>query len=166
MFLYCSLSTHPTLSLFYCVHKSVLYVCVSIAAPQIGSSMPSFLIPYACANIQYLSLSFWLTSLCIIDSDLIRSDSDVLCMLKHPWTPGISFIKMYSLWTGCWILFTRIFKGFLHQEYGLLFSCSVLNFPGCSDSKVSAYNVGDPDSTPGLGRYSGEGSGNPLRTLA
>ena len=38
-------------------------------------------------------------------------------------------------------------------------------FPGGSDGKVSAYNVGDPCSQPeipGLGR-SGEGNGNPLQ---
>ena len=37
-----------------------------------------FLIPYICIRIQCLSFSFWLTSLCIIDSrfiHLIRSDS-------------------------------------------------------------------------------------------
>ena len=33
-------------------------------------------------------------------------------------------------------------------------------FPGCSDSKESACNVGDPSSIPGSGRTSGEG--NPL----
>ena len=31
-----------------------------------------------------------------------------------------------------------------------------------SDSKESACNVGDPGSTPGLGRSPGEGNGNPL----
>ena len=36
-------------------------------------------------------------------------------------------------------------------------------FPGGSDGKVSAYNVGDPGSIPGLGRSSGEGNGNPLQ---
>ena len=36
------------------------------------------------------------------------------------------------------------------------------NFPGGSDSKASAYNVGDPGSIPGLGRSPGEGNGNPL----
>ena len=36
------------------------------------------------------------------------------------------------------------------------------NFLGGSDSKASAYNVGDPGSIPGLGR-SGEGNGNPLQ---
>ena len=35
----------------------------------------------------------------------------------------------------------------------------VERFPGGSDSKVSAYNVGDPDSIPGLGRSPGEGNG-------
>ena len=38
----------------------------------------------------------------------------------------------------------------------------ILDFPGGSDSKASAYNAGDPGSTPGLGR-SGEGNGNPLQ---
>ena len=35
------------------------------------------------------------------------------------------------------------------------------DFPGSSDSKVSAYNAGDPGLTPGLGRSPGEGNGNP-----
>ena len=38
-----------------------------------------------------------------------------------------------------------------------------LNFPGGSDSKASAYNVGDPGSIPGSGRSPGEGNGNPLQ---
>ena len=36
-------------------------------------------------------------------------------------------------------------------------------FPGGSDSKESAYNVGDLGSIPGLGRSPGEGNGNPLQ---
>ena len=38
-----------------------------------------------------------------------------------------------------------------------------LDFPGGSDSKVPAYNAGDPGSIPGLGRSPGEGNGNPLQ---
>ena len=38
-----------------------------------------------------------------------------------------------------------------------------LDSPGGSDSKVSAYNVGDRGSIPGLGRSPGEGNGNPLQ---
>ena len=36
-------------------------------------------------------------------------------------------------------------------------------FPGGSDSKASAYTVGDPGSTPGIGISPGEGNGNPLQ---
>ena len=36
-------------------------------------------------------------------------------------------------------------------------------FPGSSDGKASACNVGDPGSIPGLGRSPGEENGNPLQ---
>ena len=39
----------------------------------------------------------------------------------------------------------------------------ITDFPGGSDGKVSAYNVGDQDSIPGSGRFPGEGNGNPLQ---
>ena len=38
-----------------------------------------------------------------------------------------------------------------------------MDFPGGSDGKVSAYNVGDLGLIPGLGRSSGEGNGNSLQ---
>ena len=38
-----------------------------------------------------------------------------------------------------------------------------VGFPGGSDSKESACNVGDLGSVPGSGRFPGEGNGNPLR---
>ena len=58
MFQCCSLkSPHP---LLHRVQKSVLYV--SIAALHVGSSVPSFKMPYICVNVWYLSLSFWLPS--------------------------------------------------------------------------------------------------------
>ena len=36
-------------------------------------------------------------------------------------------------------------------------------FPGGSEGKVSACNVGDPGLIPGLGRCPGEGNGNPFQ---
>ena len=36
-------------------------------------------------------------------------------------------------------------------------------FPGGSDGKASAYNVGDLGSISGMGRSPGEGNGNPLQ---
>ena len=38
-----------------------------------------------------------------------------------------------------------------------------VDFPGGSVSKESACNAKDPDLIPGLGRFSGEGNGNPLQ---
>ena len=37
------------------------------------------------------------------------------------------------------------------------------DFPGGSDGKTSAYNLGDPGSITGSERSSGEGNGNPLQ---
>ena len=37
------------------------------------------------------------------------------------------------------------------------------NFPGGSEVKASASNVGDLDLIPGSGRSPGEGNGNPLQ---
>ena len=41
--------------------------------------------------------------------------------------------------------------------------CEKSGFPRGLDGKASAYNTGDPGSIPGLGRFSGEGNGNPLQ---
>ena len=48
----------------------------------------------------------------------------------------------------------------LHQ---LSYQGSPKDFPGGSDSKVSAYNAGDLGSIPGLGRSPEEGNGTPLQ---
>ena len=42
-------------------------------------------------------------------------------------------------------------------------SMYIMGFPGSSDSKESAYNVGDLGSIPGSGRSPGEGNGNLLQ---
>ena len=48
----------------------------------------------------------------------------------------------------------------------IIFGCLLVikyEFPGGSDGKASAYNVGDLGSIPGLGRSPGEGNGNLLQ---
>ena len=45
----------------------------------------------------------------------------------------------------------------------LVLSVELINFPGGSDGKTSAYNAGDPGSIPGSGGSPGEGNGNPLQ---
>ena len=52
-------------------------------------------------------------------------------------------------------------SGMLVIGLGVIWHC--YGFPGGSDSKVSAYNVGDSGSIPGLGRSPGAGHGNPLQ---
>ena len=42
-------------------------------------------------------------------------------------------------------------------------STPLLDFPGGSDGKASVYNAGDLGLIPGLGRFPGEGNGNPLQ---
>ena len=44
-----------------------------------------------------------------------------------------------------------------------LWNHGISSFPGGSEGKASAYNVGDPSSTSGSGRSPGEGNGNPLQ---
>ena len=40
-----------------------------------------------------------------------------------------------------------------------------MGFPGGTSSKESTCNAGNPGSTPGSGKYPGEGNGNPLQYL-
>ena len=47
--------------------------------------------------------------------------------------------------------------------FRFLFSFLYQDFPGGSDGKASAYNVGDSGSIPGSARSSREGNGNPLQ---
>ena len=83
-------SIHLPFSLLssHSVHRSVLFVCFSIAALKINSSVPSLQIPYICASIQHLYSPFWLTSLCIIGSSfihLIRTDSNLFVFMAEYW---------------------------------------------------------------------------------
>ena len=59
---------------------------------------------------------------------------------------GVRSTKIQKYWPQIWLL-----------------KKSHNRFPGGSDGKASAYNVGDPGSIPGLGRSPGEGNGNPLQ---
>ena len=106
-------ANHSTFSFPYCIQKSVLYICISFAALQIGwsyhlsrfrqfssvhfshSLMSSSLWSHesqharplcpspTCINIWYMSFSFWLTSLCIIGSRFSRTDSNVFLFIAE-----------------------------------------------------------------------------------
>lgn len=54
---------------------------------------------------------------------------------------------------------------FIHGLWVLSTVYPLVNgFPCVSDGKESTYDVGDPGSTPGMGRSAGEGSDCPLQS--
>ena len=57
---------------------------------------------------------------------------------------------------------SSVFRWGLESEFSLAL-CYREVFPGGSDGKVSAYNVGDLGSIPESGRSPGEDNGNPLQ---
>ena len=68
-----------------------------------------------------------------------------VCLYTKPWhSENTSAIYILLLW--------------IPSSYGI-----IRGFPGSSEVKVSACNVGDPGSIPGSGRSPGEGNGNPLQ---
>ena len=63
-------------------------------------------------------------------------------------------------------LLSLLFNHFVGEPVFTMWSHGCINsFPGGSDGKESTCNEGDPGSgsIPGLGRYPGEGNGNPLQ---
>ena len=64
----------------------------------------------------------------------------------------------------------QIYTDSIGWGWGYLSICFIMklnlkekDFPGGSEGKASAYNVGDPGSISGSGRSPGEGNGNPLQ---
>ena len=66
------------------------------------------------------------------------------------------FLKVGTVTSDCSVLQCLVI--FFHMVYSDYWC-----FPGDSDSKASVYNVRDLGSIPGLGRFPGEGNGNPLQ---
>ena len=84
--------SHPFLTSH--VHKSVLYVCISIPALQIDSSVPFFWIPDMCVNV-YLLLSGLLHSVCIMITSQFLSKPGALSWLRYP---AYSTFYLYVCW--------------------------------------------------------------------
>ena len=60
----------------------------------------------------------------------------------------------YGLWAKCGPLLVFLNKVVVGPS---------MVFPGSSEVKASAYNMGDLGLIPGSGRFPGEGNGNPLQ---
>ena len=81
----CSVKSCRTL-LPHCVHKSILYIHISIPVLEIISSVPFFYIPYICTNVWCVFSSFCHTSFCMTESrfiHIITNDSISLFMAEH-----------------------------------------------------------------------------------
>ena len=91
------------------------------------------------------------------------------CYIHIPPVLLLNIFKVRCPWVGRMLMWSMhmgethtdllvlIFAFFLAQTLGCL------NFPGSSDSKESAFNMGDLGSIPGLGRPPGERHGNALQ---
>ena len=85
-------------------------------------------------------------------------------VLKVPFLPiclGVMSQSSQFYFTSSSNLF--LFPCLFSSSFALILSQAWTTFPRGSDSKASAYNVGDRGSIPGSGRSSGEGNANPLQ---
>ena len=71
--------------------------------------------------------------------------------------PCVKQVRSHALW------FHGDLIWLMAETLSGLYTDLRMDFPGGSDSKVSAYNVGHLGSIPGPGRSPGEGNGNPLQ---
>ena len=78
------LSLHPTLSFPDCVHKPALCGCVSIAALQIGSSVPCLTVPF---NVWHFSAmkEYWESSLFSLVAPLMMKRVSSFFLVCHLW---------------------------------------------------------------------------------
>ena len=72
-------------------------------------------------------------------------------------------IFVFILWLPPWLVRVCSIRFLLPYTCYLAPALERMDFPGGSDGKASVYNVRDLGSIPGLGRFSGEGNGNPLQ---
>ena len=102
-------------------------------------------------------LTVWITTNWKILKEMGIPD-DLTCLLRNLYAGQEAKVRT-GHGTTDWF---QIGKG-VHQSCVLLPCLFNLSFPGGSDGKVSACDVGDPGLIPGSGRSPGEGNGNPLQ---
>ena len=139
----------------------LLIFLLAILIPAYASSSPAFVMMDSAYkfNNQCDNTQPWYTPFPIWNQSVVPWP--VLTVASWP---AYRFLKRQIRWSGILISF-RIFHSLLWstQSKALEFPVLFLGFPSGSDSKASAYNVGDLGSNPGLGRSSGEGNGNLLQ---
>ena len=94
----------------------------------------------------------------VLFSKLILS---TVVFVPEPVTLLNSLPRHFNIWFCSFPYSVSLFER-LHFILALHMFALLKGFPGGSDGKESACNVGDLGSIPGLGRSPGEGNGNPL----
>ena len=120
------------------------------------SQHPAGLIPPSALFIPSLYMSFK-TLLCVFLNFFKRKTKNQ----KFPLTPHLLpsfFFSSRSSPAYTWPVRQDIITSSAKDT-----STPLLDFPGGSDDKASVYNAGDLGLIPGLGRFPGEGNGNPLQ---
>ena len=83
------------------------------------------------------------------------------------WTVHVPVPRRRQHWKGAPravpVCLTWRSRTLLDVRFERLNSLNSLDFTGGSDDKVSVYNAGNLGLIPGLGRFPGEGNGNPLQ---
>ena len=93
-------------------------------------------------------------------ASILRHSAFFMVQLSHLYMATGKAIAL-ARWTFVGKVTSLLFNTLSRFDIALL-PMSFLDFPEGSDSKASAYNVGDPGSIPGSRRSPGEGNGNPL----
>ena len=163
-------------------------MCISFISNEVSIFFWQFFplcdvpVPEICLFVYTICLSLLIcgNSLSVLCGTTIFSQFiSYLCIYLH------SFLKLgYNSYTlkHIHLKYTRVnvlvYSGFCKHHHYLIskhflpftvlakksiFTLYIKGFPGGSDGKASACNVGDPGSIPGPGRSSGEGNGNPLQ---
>ena len=128
-----------------------LHTCISLV--QSLSHVWLFETPWTAARQASLSITIAWSSLKLTSIESVMPSSHLsLCrpLLLPPIPPSIRVFCNESTLRMRWPKYWS-------------FRFSIIDFPGGSEVKVSAWNAGDQGSITGSGRSPGEGNGNPLQ---
>ena len=89
--------------------------------------------------------------------------SSLLCLARHVLNLGFLIAQLVKIHLQCRRPWFYSWVRKIPWRMDRLPTPVFLGFPGGSDGKESACNVGNLDSVPQLGRSPGEGHGNPLQ---
>ena len=131
---------------------------------QLLSRVQLFATPWttACQASLSFTISQSLLKLMSIES-MMPSNHLILCLPLLLLPSVFPSIRIFSSESALHIRWPKYWSFSLSISPSNEYSWLILDFPGGSDGKASAYNAGGPGSIPASGRSPGEGNGDPLQ---